>query len=122
MIAEILGLPSPTLYLCNITDGCVEAVFMIPQIVAQKVFPLSDAQQNTLSANHVVGNSCNLVYPQHYSEASNSKRKNPSQPIRQPTKMAIGETLSSQESSAPLEQVPTLPLLSSSGEFDDINI
>ena len=119
-ITKILGLQY--LYLCDVTEGCVEVVFLIPQLVAQKVFPLSDAQQNALSANHVMENSCNLVHPQHYSEASNSKRKNPSQPIRQPTKMAIGEALSSQESNAPLEQFPVLPLLSSSGKFDDINI
>ena len=96
---------------------------MIPQLVAQKVFPLSDTQQNSLSANPVMENSCNLVHPQHYSEASNSK-KNPTtlQPTRQPTEMAIGDALSSRESNAPLEQVPILQLLTSSGKFDDINI
>ena len=121
-ITKILGLQH--LYLCSIHQGCVEVVFLIPQLVAQKVFPLSDAQQNALSANHVVKNSCNLVHPQHYSEASNSKQENPatSQTIKQPTKMAVGEALSSRESNAPLEQFPVLPLLSSSGKFDDINI
>ena len=121
-IRQILGLQY--LYLCNVTKGCVEVVFLIPQLVAQKVFPLSDAQQNALSANHVVKYSCNLVHPQHYSEASHSKQENPatSQRIGQPTKMAVEEALSSQESDAPLEQFPVLPLLSSSGKFDDINI
>ena len=121
-ITKILGLQY--LYLRDVTKGCVEVVFLIPQLVAQKVFPLSDAQQNALSANQVVKYSCNLVHPQHYSEASNSKQENPatSQPIAQPTEMAIGEALSSQESDASLEQFPVLPLLSSSGKFDDINI
>jgi len=119
-ITKILGLQY--LYLCDITEGCVEVVFLIPQLVAQKVFPLSDAQRNALSANHVVKH--NLVHPQYCSEASNSKQENSAmlQPIRQPTKMAIGEALSSRESNAPLEQVPVLPLLSSSGKFDDISI
>jgi len=121
-ITKILGLPY--LYLRDITKGCVEVVFLIPQLVAQKVFPLSDAQQNALSANHVVKYSCNLVHPQHHSEASNSKQENLaiSQPVGQPTEIAIGDVLSSQESNAPLEQFPVLPLLSSSGKFDDINI
>jgi len=116
-IARILGLRH--LYLCEVTEGCVQVVFLIPQIVAQKVFPLSDAQQNSLSANHVVENSCNLVHSQHYSRALNSKQENPatSQPIRQPTKTAIGETLSSRDSNVSLEQVPVLPLPCSSGMF-----
>ena len=121
-ITRILGLRH--LYLCDITKGCVEVVFLIPQIVAQKVFPLSDAQQNSLSATHVVEYSCNEVHTQHFSEASNLKQENPAtlQPIGQPTKTVIGETLSSQESNAPLEQFPVLPLLHSSSKFDDINI
>jgi len=121
-ITKILGLQY--LYLRDIHTGCVEVVFLIPQLVAQKVFPLSDAQQNALSANHVVKYSCNLVHPQHYSEALNSKQENPatSQTIKQPTKMAVGEALSSRESDAPLDQFSALPLLSSSGEFNDINI
>jgi len=117
-IAKILGLQY--LYLCDISEGCVKVVFLIPQLVAQKVFPLSNAQQDSLSANHVVEKSYNLVHMQHYSEVSISKQKNPatSQSIMQPIEMAIGEALSSQGSSASLEQVPVLPLLSSSGEFD----
>ena len=112
-IAKLLGLELSTLILCDITKGCVEVVFLIPQLVAQKVFPLSDAQRSALSANHVKYSS-NLVHSQHYSEASNLK-ENPatSQPIRQPTKMAVEEALSSRES---LEQVPVLPLPRSPGK------
>ena len=106
-IAKILGLRY--LYVCDITEGCVEVVFLIPQLVAEKVFPLSDAQQNALSANHVVNYSCNLVHTA-------------LQPIRQPTETAIGETLSSKMSRSPLEPVPVLPLPFSSGKFYVVNI
>ena len=102
-IAKILGLQSPTLYLCDITEGCVEVLFMIPQMVAQKVFPLSDGQQSSLSTNHVVMNSFKLVNPQHYSTALNSKQENPESP--QPMQLE-----SSRESTAPLKQAPVLPL------------
>ena len=87
-IASILGLRY--LYLYEITEGCVKVVFLIPQLVAQEVFPLSDAQQNSLSAYHVAENS--LVHLQHYSKALNSKQENPA--TSQPIKTAIGEALS----------------------------
>ena len=115
-IASILGLRY--LYLYKITEGCVKMVFLIPQLVAQEVFPLSDAQQNSLSAYHVAENS--LVHLQHYSKALNSKQENPA--TSQPIKTAIGEALSSRESNAPVQQVPVLPLPCLSGKFDDRSI
>ena len=95
-IAEILDLQLSKLYLCHITKGCVEVVFMIPQLVAQKVFPLSDGQQRSLLANHVVRNTCNQVY---CFEASHSKQK--PQLIRQPSKTAMNPP-SNKESTAPV--------------------
>ena len=115
-IASILGLRY--LYLYEITEGCVKVVFLIPQLVAQEVFPLSDAQQNSLSAYHVAENS--LVHLQHYSKALNSKQENPA--TSQPIKTAIGEALSSRESNAPVQQVPVLPFPCLSGKFDDRSI
>ena len=116
-ISKILGLPY--LYLRHITDGCVEVAFLIPQLVAQKVFPLSDDQQNALSANHVVSSSCNLVHPQQQnSEALYSKQEIPQspQPIRQPSETVIGGPLSRSTAHVHLKYVPVLSLPRSSGQ------
>lgn len=98
-IAEIIGLRLSALYLCRIARGCVEVVFMVPQLVAQKVFPLTDGQQKLLLTNHVVSN---LVY---CFKASHSKRE--PRLFRQPSKTAIKRSWSI-DSTVPVKEVPVL--------------
>jgi len=98
-IAEIIGLRLSALYLCHIARGCVEVVFMIPQLVAQKTFPLTDGQQKLLLTNHVVSN---LVY---CFKASHSKQE--PQFFRQPSKTAIKRSWSI-DSTVPVKVVPVL--------------
>ena len=101
-IAKILGLQSATLYLCDLTRGCVEVVFMIPQLLAQEVFPLCDDQKNSLSTNHVVKSY--LVHPQ---------QENP-QPSMQPI---TTDPISSQEPiTNPVLSLPS-PSLTSKSAF-----
>ena len=47
-LAEILGVESETLYLCQIDNGCVELLFQVPSFVEEDIFPLSLEQERSL--------------------------------------------------------------------------
>ena len=57
-LADILHLSKGVLRLCDIVSGCFELTFQVPSFIAEAIFPLSEAQETELAANHVLRLSC----------------------------------------------------------------
>ena len=57
-LADIFHVSEGVLRLCDIVSGCFELTFQVPSFVAEAIFPLSEAQETELAANHVLRLSC----------------------------------------------------------------
>ena len=52
--AEILNVKRPTLHLRSLEDGCVELHYLVPQFVADAIFPLPLVQEAALAEAEVI--------------------------------------------------------------------
>ena len=48
-IAKILGVEKVVLFINSVGEGCIEIIFLVPQFVVQRLFPLSDMHVRAIS-------------------------------------------------------------------------